>query len=91
MGVIVASGGRTVSGDLGRRSLADLAPTALAFHGIDPGATDGRAIEQIAGMGGGGRSGGASTRIAAARTRSFMNEDEERFVEQHLRDLGYLE
>ena len=91
-GVIVASGGRTQTGDVDERSLADLAPTALAFAGIEPPlGMDGREIVEVAG-----------THRPAARTtaprgaESFEREsdaptDEDGFVEQHLRDLGYID
>jgi predicted AlkP superfamily phosphohydrolase/phosphomutase len=90
-GIIVASGGRALPGSLGVHSLADIAPTVLAFHGIDPGgAVDGRVIEEIAGT----RSeppAPALDRAGPVDDRGRMDRQDEEFVEQHLRDLGYID
>jgi arylsulfatase A-like enzyme len=90
-GIVAASGGRTRQGSLGLRSLADIAPTVLAFHGIDPGdAIDGDVIEEIAGT----RSeppARALDRAGPLDDRGRMDRQDEEFVEQHLRDLGYIE
>jgi predicted AlkP superfamily phosphohydrolase/phosphomutase len=90
-GIIVASGGRTNPGSLGVRSLADIAPTVLSFHGIDPGdEIDGRPIDEIVGT----RSDAPRPlldRSSPVDGRDRMEREDEEFVEQHLRDLGYIE
>jgi predicted AlkP superfamily phosphohydrolase/phosphomutase len=88
-GVIVACGGRTVPGNLGDRSIADIAATALAFNGLAPVNLDGRVIDEIAGQ--------APAREPAAvdaveRERGDeLTDDQQEHIAQHLRDLGYIE
>jgi predicted AlkP superfamily phosphohydrolase/phosphomutase len=92
-GVIAASGPAVQRGDLGKRQLVDVAPTALAFFGITADGLDGRPIaalvEQRPAHDGAqvGSSGGSEVR----RDPSGMSEADEEYVAQHLRDLGYIE
>jgi predicted AlkP superfamily phosphohydrolase/phosphomutase len=94
-GILAATGGRTVRGDLGRRHIADLAPTALAFCGVPVPAGDGRAIEPIAGAPVVREHPGPETDGMAGLDRLRegvgMSDEENEYVAQHLRDLGYIE
>ena len=86
-GIIVAAG-TGVDGDLATRSITDLAPTALTFAGIEPPASDGSVIDAIAGARVLSPLPAGSTAVTHEDRNS--REDDE-FMEQHLRDLGYLE
>lgn len=89
-GILVAHGGAIGSGDIGSRYIGDLAPTALAFCGLQVPGLDGRAIEEISGTGPVTVSAGSTDGSSHERLGSLSDEDNE-FMSQHLRDLGYIE
>ncbi len=88
-GVVLAAGGRTRPGDLGRRDLADLAPTALAFCGVPASGQDGSAIEEIAGHG--DEVGPAPPPSEHIRRNRALTPQDETQIADHLRSLGYIE
>jgi predicted AlkP superfamily phosphohydrolase/phosphomutase len=85
---IIAATGPGIGGDLGTRNITDLAPTALAFAGVEPPACDGIVIDEIAGRR--ARSGVAVASDPVRHEEQGSREDED-FMAQHLRDLGYIE
>lgn len=91
-GILVASGGRTVSGHLGERDIADIAATALAFCDVSHSSLDGRSIEQIAGR---EPKVGNRQEILASPSNNArppkLSDEEEESIARHLRSLGYIE
>jgi predicted AlkP superfamily phosphohydrolase/phosphomutase len=96
VGVLAAIGGGTAAGDLGERSIADLPATILARFGLPASGLDGHPIEQL--LDDAGSQGRRLAAQAVGGSKSFeerqavqMTDEENAFVEQHLRDLGYIE
>ncbi|MGI8790231.1 MAG: alkaline phosphatase family protein [Actinomycetota bacterium] len=87
-GIIVANGPHVVPGDLGVRHLRDIAPTALAFHGLRAPSSAGSPIQEISGS-----SGHEVTvsPIRDSRRQSELTNEEQQQITDHLRDLGYIE
>jgi predicted AlkP superfamily phosphohydrolase/phosphomutase len=88
-GILVAHGGSVRAGRLGTRYIGDLAPTALAFCGLELPGLDGHVIEEISGTGpmtvAAGDEGATPERVGS------MSDEDNEFMSQHLRDLGYIE
>jgi predicted AlkP superfamily phosphohydrolase/phosphomutase len=89
-GVLVAAGGPDCSGDLGKRGLADIAATVLAFCELPFAGLDGVPIEEITGGRAARQAGDPSQRIPA-REEVALSDAETEAITQHLRDLGYIE
>jgi predicted AlkP superfamily phosphohydrolase/phosphomutase len=94
-GVIVASGPGVRTQQIGSPHLVDVAPTALAFFGVSAEGLDGRPIEGISGTAPAREGGTLADQEAdgslGQREPSGMSEEDEDYVAQHLRDLGYIE
>jgi predicted AlkP superfamily phosphohydrolase/phosphomutase len=88
-GIVVAHGDRVLPGDLGTRSLADIAPTALAFCGVHVDGLDGRPIEEVSGAH--GRLASLQARSRADGSSEELSVEEQDQITNHLRDLGYIE
>jgi predicted AlkP superfamily phosphohydrolase/phosphomutase len=86
-GIVAAAGPGIAPGDLGNRDIADLAPTVLAFCGVALPAFDGHAIEEISGPSVRAEDGGPDI----SRGPQQLTDEDDEFVVQHLRDLGYIE
>lgn len=87
-GIIAASGSNVAPGDLGVRHLRDIAPTALAFCGLQTPSSAGSPIEEISG------SVGDRVTVSAvrdSRRQSELTDEEQQHITDHLRDLGYIE
>jgi predicted AlkP superfamily phosphohydrolase/phosphomutase len=87
-GILVACGGRTRVGDIGSRSIADIAPTALSFCGMAAPRMDGRPIPEISGA---RELQPVETDASERPSSSGLSEQEQEHIAQHLRDLGYIE
>jgi hypothetical protein len=92
-GVLVAAGGRTRTGALEERQIADIPATALAFCGIGWTGLDGTPIEEIAGTDQTRAAAGqaAPAPMPVAAPAGDVSDAEHDYVAQHLRDLGYIE
>jgi predicted AlkP superfamily phosphohydrolase/phosphomutase len=91
-GILLASEGAAVRPDLGVRYIGDLAPTALAFCGLDPHGLDGKPIEEIAGgvqLPDGRRDVLVADRESVPVVQTSERENEEMI--QRLRELGYID
>jgi predicted AlkP superfamily phosphohydrolase/phosphomutase len=88
-GILVAVGPRITRAEGLRHDITDLAPTALTFAGVAPPDLDGRTIEAIAGAALASR--GASAQIDRSSPGGDLSEEDEEFVAEHLRGLGYIE
>jgi predicted AlkP superfamily phosphohydrolase/phosphomutase len=89
-GIVLASGGRTSGGDLGTRDITDIAATALAFAEAPSGRIDGAPISEIAGRAT-LRDELAEVSVDRGSRDEAMSEEDDAYVSQHLRDLGYIE
>ena len=90
-GILLASGGRTSGGELPERHITDIAATAVAFADVPSGPIDGTPIKEIAGRDFIRADESDETRVDRGRREDAMSEADDAYVEQHLRDLGYIE
>lgn len=95
-GIIVANGPGVRPQALGTRHLVDVAPTALAFFGVSASGLDGEPIETIVRATPLRHDDGSlveleADRAVGERQAPAMSDEEQEYVAQHLRDLGYIE
>lgn len=89
-GILVGVGAGIPAANLGRRDIADVAATALAFCGVDPSELDGKVIKEIAGRPVGALRTAESSTGPKMEQRVLSDEEHDQIAD-HLRDLGYIE
>lgn len=88
-GILVAVGPGITRAEGLDHDITDLAPTALTFAGVAPPTLDGATIEAIAGPA--LASSGTSAQVDRSGSGGDISEEDEEYVAEHLRGLGYIE